>query len=654
MANVISGGELASIKNPFTQPPASWGAVAYEGPLTSLSDLKGLGEVDPLFVWASQPSVRKVVDFIARALASTPLKAYRRVSDTDRQRVVGEPISAILARPAPGMIPFRLWHSVIVDWLLFDRWCMVKTATQDTSRPVDLTRVQAARIGFSDDGLANVLSIWVDGRRALDPADCLFDHGYAPILANGTSPMATLSAILEESREAVAYRRSVWKNSARVPVVIERPTTAPTWTDTARDRFLAGWRSYMRGGGSEGGTPLLQDGMTLAKVDAFSPQDTQDIAGRQLNDAEVASAYHIAPELVGAREGTNSNIDAFREMLYGDALGPYYEPLQEVVNAMLVPDLDPTGQVYVEFDIEAKMRGSFDTQAAVFSTAVGRPFMTAAEVRGRLNLRDLGGDTDELVTPLNVLIGGQASPRDTGSQNLATAPKAMQRLGKAQHALVKARTVDAFRAQAEKALTRFFTTQRDAVLAALDKKAATDWWDGNQWNAQLTDTLYGVAAAVASEIGGQASESLGFTPGDYDPARTVSFLKAVSARNAENINESTREQISAALASDDEAATPASVFALAAASRVPAAAVQIVTASSGFATTEAARQLGQDRAMKTWVTGPHPRKSHADLDGQTVGIDDLFGNGLKWPGDGGDADEVAGCNCGVSVSISDA
>ena len=72
---------------------------------------------------------------------------------------------------------------------------------------------------------------------------------------------------------------------------------------------------------------------------------------------------------------------------------------------------------YAEFNLATKLDGSFEEQAAVLSGMVGRPVMTADEARARLNLPALGGDAGELVTPLNVLAGGQASPRDSGSQN---------------------------------------------------------------------------------------------------------------------------------------------------------------------------------------------------------------------------------------------
>jgi hypothetical protein len=45
-------------------------------------------------------------------------------------------------------------------------------------------------------------------------------------------------------------------------------------------------------------------------------------------------------------------------------------------------------------------------------TATGAPIMTRNEARQRMNLPHLPG-ADDLVVPLNVLVGGQASPTDS-------------------------------------------------------------------------------------------------------------------------------------------------------------------------------------------------------------------------------------------------
>lgn len=612
-------------------------------------------------IWRTQPNVRKVVDFCARNIASIPLHTFERVSDTDRPRITDHVLAATLGSPQPRVAPYRFWHAVLSDGLLYDRWAVIMESREDGG--MDLVRVPAWRLRLDSDALGRVTSAWfwvgeqvrredgdVDGWRPLNLGALMFDHGYAPKSA-GLSPLETLADILAESAEAVTYRRQVWNNGARVPAWISRPAGAD-WSPEAKARFGTGFRSaFTADGPNAGGVPLLEDGMELHGLDAFKPQDTQDLEGRRLTAIEVAAAYHIAPELVGAQQGNYSNVKEFRQMLYRDSLGPYITAWEGAINAQLVPELAGDRKLYVEANVESKLRGSFEEQAQILSTSTGAPWMTRAEARGRVNLPQIDG-ADELVVPLNVLVGGQASPRDAGTQNLsATAP------ANAKAARLKARAPKSYEDKAAEVLSRFFKRQRSAVLSALGAKAVSDWWDAERWDSELSDDLYALALSTAKHVSGEVLETIGFEPDAYDEARTLKFLRAVADSRAGMVNATTRDQIKAALEADpddENAPTPAHVFDVAESSRVPQAAAALVTTFSAFATTEAAKQAAGDRATKTWVVGSsRPRASHASMNGETVGIDEAFSNGMSWPGDpAGGADEVAGCMCGVEVSIS--
>lgn len=368
--------------------------------------------IDSQSVWATQPSVRKVVDYIARQVAGIPLHHYERIDENERRRLAGTPVAQLLLKPSKEYLktPYRFWHNVLVDRLIHDRWCALRTS--DEGRPW-LDRIPARRFRFLYDGLDRIDGILVfyrDGTsERLDPERCIFGSGYSTRGSNVTSPMETLKDILNEATEGVQYRRDVMARGARVPAYVHRPTPWPS--PEARERFAAGWRSFAASGGMSGGTPLLEDGMELREVKAYKIADLELMEGRKLTDIEVASAYHIAPELVGARQGNYSNIDVFRQMLYGPSLGPYIIEWEQVIDAAF-----GEGDTYVEANVDAKLRGSFEEQAKATSTAVGGPWMTRNEARARRNLPPVEGG-DELITPLNVTEGGQASPQDTGSQN---------------------------------------------------------------------------------------------------------------------------------------------------------------------------------------------------------------------------------------------
>ena len=629
------------------EPFVSTGGIPVADPGSPLEMMLGERSQVESF-WRDQPNLRKVVDFIARNVASTPLHVFERVSDTERLRVTDHVLARTLGAPQARVSPFRFWHGVISDGLLYDRWCVLKSSRDDGG--MDLVQVPSWRLRIETDALRRVVGLWfwmgdrTDGGPnwvSIPLDEAVFDHGYAPRTA-GLTPVRTLRDILDESREAVRYRRDVWENGARSPGYISRPADAPKWEDAQRSRFVDALRAtFGKGGSRAGGMPLLEDGMEMKKSDIFSPQAAADLEGRRLSAVEVAGAFHIAPELVGAQEGNYSNIDAFRQMLYGPSLGPYISAWEGTLNTQLTPDFAGDRPLYIEANVEAKLRGSFEEQAKIMQSATGAPWLTRNEARAKQNLPPVDGG-DSLVVPLNVLTGGQASPNDSGSQNRNAAPSPR----------VKGRAPDSHVDKHVEVLSEFFKRQGRAVRGALGQKDDREWWDGEKWDVELTDALMALAAETSTQVGRATAERLGYEPDGYNVDQTLNFLRAVSEREAGAINATTKDQIDAALTEDDPSDAVANVFAVAAGARAVQAANTLTTQASGFGTVEAGKQLGGGRATKTWITtSRNPRDSHASMHGQTVGIDEKFSNGLDYPATGGDPSEVANCRCEVEITI---
>lgn len=610
--------------------------------------------LSPEQLWRTQPHLRTVVSFVARNIAQLGLHTFERVSETDRRRVRDNAVAMTLARPNATTTGHELIYGLVADFKLYDVAIWLVGEAPEAPSGWEIHAIPPAWVSATGGGTAWAPA-WVDIQRPgslrptrVDAADLLIFHGWNPgDPSSGSSPVDALRGVLAEQIHANAYRQQVWQRGGRVGTVLVRPADAPAWSDPARERFARDWKSKWTGndGPKAGGTPILEDGMDLKRI-GFSAKEDEWVEGAKLSLSTVASVYHINPTMVGVLDNANfSNVREFRRMLYGDSLGPDLAMIEDRINAFLVPRLTGDPGVYVEFNIAEKMQGSFEEQTAALSSSIGRPWMTANEGRSLLNMPALDGDADSLVTPLNVLVGGQASPRDSAPKAIAKAPTR-----------VKARAPQNYTTKTEQVLSRFFKRQRAVVLSALGAKAGEDWWDAKRWDAELSDDLYALAVATAKQVSGEVLDSLGFDDAWYDEDRTLKFLRAVAESRAGMVNATTRDQIKAALEADpdiEDAPTPAHVFDVAESSRVGAAAAALVTTFSAFATTEAVKQVAGDRATKTWVvTSSKPRSSHARMNGETVGIEDAFSNGAAWPGDPAlGADEVAGCLCDVEVTI---
>ena len=360
--------------------------------------------------------IRVVVDFIARHVSSLPLKVFRRMPDGGRERVREGEVADLVGRPTgEPLAPMRFWSKLITDGLLHDRFLAVEKVSRGNRF---LQRVPPSRWRVVTDGWGEVVGVdvWGDdlepSRLLVDEHILLMDVGYATSGAQGTPREHTLRRVLDEYWESVEYRAQVNRRGPRSPFAILRDRG---WPDReSRERFQRGMREFMAGGGQAGGSLLLEDGMTTAKLEGFKPIDVDDLTARDKVKLDVANAYGIPGEMMGLREGNFSSLEAFFKALYGVHLRPYITVFEQALNVALVERLEPGKQLYLEFDTDARLRGTPETQYQQLVTATGRPFMTTSEARERMNLSRLE-EGDGLVTPLNVLVGGQVLP---GNQNM--------------------------------------------------------------------------------------------------------------------------------------------------------------------------------------------------------------------------------------------
>lgn len=603
---------------------------------------------DPMALWKSQPSLRKVVSFIARQVGSIPWHAYVRVSDTDRARAQGSQAEQLLNRASRFRSGYNLWRDVVTDALLYDLFCVVYFAPHG-GKPGRLVRIPPRLIELKANFLGEVEQVILStpaGKDDIDLTDApmAISWGWSANGGTGVSPLHTLSQILEENRRNVQWRSQQWANSPKLSGVLTYEKGFKD--DRKRDRFLQSWRQW-RDSVNAGGTPILEDGMKYDQLDPVN-KDLKDIEGRQLTDAEVCSSFHIAPELVGARAGNFSNIGAFRQMLHGPTLGPLYTELIQAVNIGIVPHLDATADLYVEMDREAAINGSFLEQAQILSTATGGPWLLRSEARAKQNLRFVEG-TQELVVPMNVTQGGQASPHDSGSQNLdagaaktGISPELRKMIGAALRKATEEAEAEEKRDDMTAAIAEVLAGQKAAIAAAgLKPDAFRSTWDPVMAEA-IRPYLGAAALAAARKVLAEHN------PGEDGWAETGldGYLDKMAETSAGGIN-------AGVVTAVEEAAEDAELddtFSALEGATALAWGASLAAQAGAFGGHDAAKASGL--GSKTWVVqSGNARSSHAALDGETVAIDDTFSNGARWPGDPTlDADESAGCMCAVEFS----
>lgn len=367
-------------------------------------------------MWATQPHLRTVVDFRARNIAQLGMQLFESDGE-ERKRVRGSDVSKVLKRPNPYMTGYDLLYDLVATRSLYDTayWVVLQGDAGMEIHPFSpawVTPMADTLVG------PRTYRLQMPGTEThVDlPADKVVEfRGWTPIPSLSTaSPVETLRMTLEEQFASRKHRLQLWRKNGRVGSYIHRPKDAPSWDNTARKRFMDMYRAFTGNDGEKaGGVPMLEDGMEIKRV-GFTSADEQWAESVRLSLETVAQVYQLNPVVVGSSEGASYNtVRELHRAIYRTMLGADIRQIEERVTAFVLPMLGAGEDEFVKLNVESMLRGSFEEQASVLSTSVGAPWMTRDEARA---LQDMPALDDEqgsgVVTPLNVLIGGQASPQD--------------------------------------------------------------------------------------------------------------------------------------------------------------------------------------------------------------------------------------------------
>ena len=625
-------------------------------------------------LYRTQDNLRAVIDFLSNSIAQLPLKVYVRNDEDERKRDRTSDAALLLWRPNDYMTQFEFIRGLVEEYFVYGAVYVWIVPSTKSASGWDIHIIPTNWVIGSETatpykpGTIRVYSR--SGGEAVDiPEDEFIQFKtYSPGHPGGyLSPISALRQTLLEQVEAGRFRRQLWRSSGRLNAQIIRPKDVAPWTDEQRIKFAEAFRMAWGAGGSKAGSiPLMEDGMEI-KPFQTSFKESEWAQSVVLSRESVAAAYGINPSLIWhSNTQTYASSKDNARALYAECLGPVIQMLQQRINAFLLPKIGADPNTYVEFDIEEKLKWSFEERASILQSAVGGPWLTRDEARAELNLPALpDGQGAQIITPLNVVTGAVAAPNDTpggtynypavgGDQTDKSAePCGCKQCKTTEELRLKGKSTEEEDKSIEEILTAFFERQKRSVLPKINS-GDPDFWNEERWDKELAEDLQPALEKIADKHGEEAAETLGSF---YVVEVTRKYIEKTAQARAKNINKRTLQHIQKNLEEDEP--DPAQVFETRSneSNRMARAAAGAI---ASWALIEAAHQAISSGAPRTtgkiiekeWVTGPNSRPSHAAMNGERVPIDADFSNGQHWPGeDIGDPDESCGCNCTTEVII---
>lgn len=624
--------------------------------------------LDAKQLYQTQDNLRAVVDFLSNSIAQLPLKVYVRDGETERKRDRDSVAAKLLYRPNEDQTEFEFMRALAIEYFVFGSvyvWVLpdadsesglqlrivpqdwIIQSTSENAYSPDVIRICSKRNGTAVD-VPRSEFIQFKTYSAGNPG------GYL-------SPISALKQTLSEQVESGRFRRQLWRSSGRLNAQITRPKDVAPWTEDQRKMFATMFRESWGAGGSKAGSiPIMEDGMEI-KPFQTSFKESEWAASVKLSRESVAAAYGVNPSLIWHSDTqTYASSKDNARALYAECLGPVLQMLQQRINSFLLPKVGATPDTYVEFDLTEKLKGSFEERASILQTSVGAPWLTRNEARADMNLPPIDGG-DELITPLNVTEGGQASPTDSeadaynypGVDNQAKKlePCSCKSCKEVTELRLKGKSFEEEDEKVTEVLKKFFERQSRSVIPKIG--TTDEWWNEERWDKELAEDLEPVLTEIADKHGEEAAKKLGSI---YGTEVTRNYLAVTAKKRAQRINKQTHKRIEDDLESEEP--DTAHVFevrgntsdVLGRAAATAIASWAVVEASHQAISDGAPRVIGKV-VEKEWVTGANARESHAMMNGERVPIDADFSNGQFWPGDSDDPEESCGCNCSTAVVI---
>lgn len=620
-------------------------------------------------LYRAQPSIATVVDKVANAAARLSLRVWDKTPATGKLEDTTSAYARLIAGPSTFLSPFNFWRWTISTYELYGEafWYKQRDAN---GAVVELVPMHPSRtiIKRNEDGeVFYQFSVGGVGSAALLEAgrdDVVPFLRYNPdSLMRGLSRLEPLRSTLLSEDAARRGMAAFYRNGLRPSVFLQHPGEL---SEAAHNRIKKGIEASHAGVDSFGKAAVLEEGMT-ASIVQLSAEDMQYVEARKLNLQEACMVFDVPPPVVHILDhATFSNITEQMRSMYRDTMAPRLEDVESVIDFYLRPDFFPADTHRATFALDEVLRGDFETRADSVNKLITAGVMMPSEARPLFDLPDAGEVAAHLyanaaLVPLGSSVHGQEEVSPAGSLEPSVEPMGVPHPPPAPVAppppkRFSARAVDGRLGRAKAAggdvRAALIEEHRTAIASHFaDQKVAAeagDPIDTKAFDDALAGLLAGLGEATAKAIGATVAKQLGGT--GYDVGAIADWLHSNAIDSAKQINATTAAALNAYLATDDPDATAAAYFDGPGQSRADSVAASRVLVVASLASLSSASQHGA--ATKTWITGPNPRPEHAQMDGETVGIDDLFSNGMNMPGDpAGGADEVAGCNCDVEFNF---
>ena len=641
-----------------------------------------------------------VVDRIASDLASIEGKLFYVNDDGTETELTNHPFLDFMAQPNPlyEMSSSAMWRLHEIYLMLVGESFML-IERDEKGKPVELWVVPPHWVKMTPHlGSPTYTIVSPGGITMTVPVDDMFVmkqlNPYDPFM-RGLGTAESIADEVEIDEYAAKFQKRFFYNDATPPVVFLMPDASRE----QRDEFMANWNKKHKGVENSHRAAALSGNVDVKELGSSDGKNLGFIESREAMRDAVLEHFGMPREIMGITENSNrSTADAAQYIYAKNVLTPKIGAREEAVNKQLLP-LFGRNLVW-KYDPVIPYDKEFDKSKAL--DAYDKGLITKNEARRLMDLPDVDGG-DVFKVSINDLFLKESDDPAELSQSLLQEEAAVpgQKSRRVNVEAMLRREEQAVRENVrlfESAAARHLAEQRNAIDAALGltKKADSEpfgilskyllpdgtfdheLWDMLpeteqkrltagiasgliDWNAEA-EKLAKLFYPIWKKAYDKGTEIAGENYGLYHVERPEFVSPAIinGGKRIVGVESTTRDKIADIIANGISAGLSQSTLKkeiqaeLKDASKARVKTIARQETMTTLATGQFDMMKAAGARTKTWHhrEQKNPRDgtrgpNHVILEGETVGIDERFSNGLRYPKDPEDsrAEEVINCRC---------
>jgi len=343
------------------------------------------------------------VNVISRAMASTPVKLYRKGSDGSKREVEDDIRADMLkSEPNPEITGFDFLMAMQANLSLRNN-AFAQIRRDSLDRPVELIPIENTEIDdIRRDQVTKKIRYYVRGepysqKNILHLKGLSFSGYYGCDLVNTAREAIGLAIALETSASAF------FRNGQRPGLVASHPSQLG---DQAYNRLTKALQEEHEGPEKNWKFLLLEEGLQLVN-NRQSNQESQFSESRKDQALDIARFFGVPPHKVGIESNLpRANVEEQNIEFVTDTLAAHCVLWEQQLNRWLLTKQERMMGYYFKFNLNSQLRGALGARFEAYSKARQWGWMSVNDIR-RLEDMNPIENGDIYLEPQNMIEAGK-------------------------------------------------------------------------------------------------------------------------------------------------------------------------------------------------------------------------------------------------------